>query len=463
LKASYLFYVVLFITIQFSCIIDDEVVSDNPEYQLSFSTDTIAFDTVFTSLGSITKRFMVRNPNPKALIIEEIYVGDGLESPYRITVAGNETNFVENQHILGNDSLMVLVTVSIDPSDNSIPFIVRDSIVFITNGNLQDVKLQSWGQNAHFMGDSILSCDTKWIPDIPYFLHGSILVDSLCELTIEKGVQVFSSFNTFIFIKGSLIVEGHQSERVLFRNERLEQQYENIPGQWGGIVFLEGSKNNCIEYTDIRNMQYGVRLGSPDNDTIPDLILKHVRIENSAIGGIMAFTSDLFAENTLINTSAGYVVGNFAGGNYTYNHCTIANYPINYFSGQAALVITDNIDLEDGSSISEPIFVNLLNSIVWGYLDEEIVLDSNLENELNVYSRNSILKTSLDIFEGDGNFLNTETDFMQFNNVVQYDYTPDSLSPAIDNAMESDALSDLFGQQRDSLPDIGAIEYIFNK
>jgi hypothetical protein len=463
LKTSYLFYLILFIIIQFSCTTDDEVISDNPDFQLSFSTDTVSFDTVFTTLGSITKRFMVRNPNPNALIIEKIFVGDGPESPYAITVAGNETDIVENKHILGNDSLLVLVSVTIDPSDNTMPFVVRDSIVFITNGNHQDVKLQSWGQNAHFIGDSILSCDTKWVSDKPYFLHGSILVDSLCELTIEKGVRVFSSFNTFIFIKGSLIVNGEQSERVLFRNERLEQKYENIPGQWGGIIYLEGSKNNYIEYADIRNMQYGVRLGSPDNDTIPDLILKHVRIENSAIGGITAFTSDLLAENTLINTSAGYVVGNFAGGNYTYNHCTMANYPINYFSAQAALVITDNIDLEDGSSITEPLSVNLLNSIVWGYLDEEIALDSNLEDELKVYSRNSIFKTSLDIFEGDGNFLNTETDFMQFNNVVQYDYTPDSLSPAIDNAMESNALIDLFGQQRDSLPDIGAIEYIFNK
>ena len=96
---------------------------------------------------------MVRNPNPNALIIEKIFVGDGLESPYAITVAGNETDIVENQHILGNDSLLVLVSVTIDPSDNTMPFVVRDSIVFITNGTHQDVKLQSWGQNAHFIGD----------------------------------------------------------------------------------------------------------------------------------------------------------------------------------------------------------------------------------------------------------------------------------------------------------------------
>jgi len=462
LKTSYILYLVLFIIIQLSCTTEDEIISDNPDYQLTFSSDTITFDTVFTSLGSVSKRLMVHNPNPNALIIEKIYVGNGMESPYSITVGGKESNFIENQHILGNDSLLVLVSVTIDPTAASLPFVVRDSIVFITNDNLQNVKLQSWGQNAHFLGDSILSCETTWIPDLPYFLFGSILVDSLCTLTIEKGVQVYSSFDTYIFIKGSLSINGTADERVLFRNERLEPKYENVPGQWGGIIFLEGSKNNFIEYADIRNVQYGIRLGTPDNDTIPDLILKHVRIENSATGGIMAFTSDLIAENTLVNTSAGFTVGNIAGGNYTYNHCTIVNYPIDFFSGQSSLVMTDNLDLDDGNTITEPLNIKIFNSIIWGYLDEEVIVNVELADEFKLLSQNSIFKTSLDIFEGEGNFISTETDFMQFANIENYDYTPDSLSPAVDNAIGSEMLIDLFENQRDSLPDIGAIEYLFN-
>jgi len=460
LKSGFILLVITIVLFQFSCKTEDEVISDNPGYYLSFSNDTISFDTIFTSLGSVTKRLIVRNPNPNALNIEKIYVGHGQESPYTITVSGNVSNWVENQLILGHDSLLVLVSVTIDPSDETIPFIVRDSIVFETNGNIQDIKLQSWGQNAHFLGDSILSCNSIWTPDLPYFLYGSILVDSLCELTVEKGVRVFSSFDTFIFIKGTFRVNGEPQERVIFRNERFEQHYENLPGQWGGILFLEGSNNNRIEYTDIRNMQYGIRIGSPDNDTIPDLVLKHVRIENSAIAGIAAYTSDLLAENTLINTSAGYVIGNFAGGNYTYNHCTFANYPVNFFIGQPVLIVTDYIDLDDGTQISDRIILNLLNSIVWGYHEEEIVLNFIRPNESDLGARNSILKTSLNIFEGEGNFLSINKDFMQFNDVENYDYAPDSLSPAINNALGSTILDDLYGQQRDSLPDIGAIEYI---
>jgi hypothetical protein len=463
LRTSLVIYILFFIVIQFSCTTEEEIISDNPNDHLSFSTDTITFDTVFTSLGSVSKRFLVRNSNANALIIDKIFVGGGQDSPYKIAIAGNETNIVENQHILGNDSLLILVSVVIDPSDEDLPFVVRDSIVFITNGNIQDIKLQSWGQNANFLGDSVLACDMDWNSDRPYYLYGSILVDSLCTLTIEKGTQIFSSFDSFIFIKGSLITQGTSEERVLFRNERLDPEYADIPGQWGGIIFLEGSHNNLMEFTDIRNVQYGVRLGTPDQDTIPDLLLKHVRIENSAVAGITAYTSDLKAENTLVNTSTGYVVGNFAGGHYIYNHCTFANYPINFVSGQAALILTDQVELEDGSTITDPLNIQILNSIVWGTLEEEIVTELYLEDQSRVYTENSIFKTSLNIFEGEGTFLSNETDFMLFKDIDEYDYTPDSLSPAIDNAKSSDVFTDLFGQQRDSLPDIGAIEYLTNE
>lgn len=462
MRTSYLLYLIFFIAIQLSCTKEDEILSFDPELKLTFSTDTVSFDTVFTSLGSVSKRFMVRNPNPNALNISEIYLGGGDDSPYSITVSGLTSNIIENQRILGNDSLMVLVTVQIDPSEESLPFVIRDSIVFITNENIQDIKLQSWGQNAHFIGDVIIGCDSYWPSDLPYFLYGSILIDSLCTLTIEKNVQVFSSFNTFIFVAGSLLANGEPDERIVFRNERLEEEYSNIPGQWGGFIFLQGSQSNVMEYTDIRNVQYGIRLGTPDQDSIPDLVLRNVRIENSAVAGIAAFNSDLQAENTLINTSTGYVIGNFAGGNYSYNHCTIANYPVAFFSGEAACVLTDNLDLEDGSIIQNPLNVRIQNTIIWGLIDEEIIVNLEDSEGSIVYTQNSILKTSLDIFEGDNVFLSTESDFMQFSDVQNYDYTPDSLSPAIDQALGSTILEDLFGVERDSVPDIGAIEYLLN-
>ncbi len=42
--------------------------------------------------------------------------------------------------------------MNINPGDADLPFIVTDSIVFETNGNIQDVDLVAWGgQNANFI------------------------------------------------------------------------------------------------------------------------------------------------------------------------------------------------------------------------------------------------------------------------------------------------------------------------
>jgi hypothetical protein len=106
--------------------------------------------------------------------------------------------------------------------------------------------------------------------------------------------------------------------------------------------------------------------------------------------------------------------------------------------------------------------ISISNTIIWGDLEEEIIVDLLQPDQSYIQTRNSILKTSLDIFEGDGTFLSTESDFVQFKDIYNYDYTPDSLSPAIDNALGSEMEYDLFGLQRDSLPDIGAIEYLLN-
>ena len=50
----------------------DDHYSTNPTYRLSFSTDTLAFDTIFSTIGSTTRQFMIYNKNSEPLSIESI-------------------------------------------------------------------------------------------------------------------------------------------------------------------------------------------------------------------------------------------------------------------------------------------------------------------------------------------------------------------------------------------------------
>ena len=61
------------IALQFiSCEGLDEDYATNPNLRLSFSVDTLSFDTVFTNIGSATKSFMIYNHNDKPLLISNI-------------------------------------------------------------------------------------------------------------------------------------------------------------------------------------------------------------------------------------------------------------------------------------------------------------------------------------------------------------------------------------------------------
>jgi len=55
---------------------------------LNFSTDTIFFDTVFTSVGSVTKRMLVYNENNSKLMISSISLAGGNKSNFTINVDG---------------------------------------------------------------------------------------------------------------------------------------------------------------------------------------------------------------------------------------------------------------------------------------------------------------------------------------------------------------------------------------
>jgi hypothetical protein len=438
-----------------SCEPREQQITINPSAKLKFSQDTVIFDTVFTSLGSTTKRFMVYNDDINAVNISSIKTIDPF-SPYTLTVNGQSGNMFENFRLLGKDSMLILVEVLIDPMDEDLPFIVEDLIEFETNQNLQSINLVAWGQDANFLSDSILNCQTTWTAERPYVIYNSVLVDSLCQLTVEPGTRIYSHVGSSIFVKGRIDVRGEADNRVVFKNDRLEEKYLNAPGQWEGIFFLTGSKDNQIKYADIRNANYGIWLGTPDNDTIPDLSLDGVVIENMSRSGLLGFTSDLYAVNTLINNCAEFCVANLAGGNYTYNHCTFANYSVTFFRENPVLAITDNLLLGDQSLLVEDIKLRMTNTIVWGDFDNEMILNNEGGADFDVLITSSIIRTTDQDLDGNGNLLNSDPFFID---PIEYNYRLDSLSPAIDTGLMSEIMHDLDGKNRDQNPDIGSFEW----
>ncbi len=65
----------------------------SPTATLNFSSDTILFDTVFTTAGSATKQLRVINPYRQKIRISKIYLEGGNVSPYILNVDGVSGKF----------------------------------------------------------------------------------------------------------------------------------------------------------------------------------------------------------------------------------------------------------------------------------------------------------------------------------------------------------------------------------
>lgn len=442
----------------FACDPVEEEITTAQEARLTFSEDTVIFDTLFSSVTSITKRLRVFNGNKNAINISRMFLGKGDASEYTITVNGERNTSFQNEIILGNDSLLILVNVTVDSRNENLPFIVKDSVIFESNGNSDHVKLVSWGQDAIFLNSEVIDCNTTWTADRPYVIYNLALVDSLCTLNVDPGTRIFIDNEASLFVKGSLKINGTLDNNVIIRNTRLDAKFDIAPGQWDGIYYLEGSFDNSIEHAVISNGSNGLRLGTPDNDDEFDLTIGNTTIEHMSISGIQAFTSDVRAYNTVIYDCGEFVVGNFLGGTYEYEHCTFVNDPTSFFRQDPSFQFSDNIVAEDNALLVADLNLRIANSILWGTEDDEIIISLSGESNVLLDVQNNIIRTTDATYQDLGNIVSSEDDFPGFFEKFLFDYQIDSLANARDKGSNIGIDLDILGTERDEMPDFGAYE-----
>ena len=102
----------------FSCKKNTDFSSDS-SLRLEFSTDTVAFDTVFTEIGSSTHKLMIYNKNSKNLKINSIYLRGGNASPFKINLDGVSGSQFYDKEIYDNDSLYTFIKATINPNEQN--------------------------------------------------------------------------------------------------------------------------------------------------------------------------------------------------------------------------------------------------------------------------------------------------------------------------------------------------------
>ncbi|MFT6849446.1 MAG: hypothetical protein ACJATA_000242 [Sphingobacteriales bacterium] len=437
------------------------IVSDDPSFKLNFSEDTVFFDTVFTTVGSTTQRFKIFNPNKQAVRISKINLGGGSTSPFRLNVDGLSGKLIKDLEIAGEDSAFVFTEVTIDPTPGSMPFVVSDSIQFETNGNLQQVQLVSWGQNANFLRDSILPCNTTWTSELPYVIYNSVLVNSGCRLNIEKGARIYNHKGSSIFVLGTISAQGTRNDSIIFQTDRLEKYLDDEPGQWNGIHFLRGSLNNFMNYTVVKNALIGLRVDSlpVDGSANFNLQIYNSTIKHHQIAGILGITGRIRGFNNLIYNCGQFAIAGLLGGAYDFRHNTIGNFNFLFNRKDPSLVLTDNFDTGTELLVSDltGIFVN---NIIWGSLKNEISINNDGGTTPILAFDYNIIRTEDSLFNNTTNFINEDPLFI---NAFEENYHLDSLSPAREKGVDITVQSSFLVRDKDQVvrkdpPSIGCFE-----
>jgi hypothetical protein len=357
--------ILLLVLLLLSC--RKEAFTSDPSARLQGPADTLRFDTVFASAGSVTRTVKLFNHNREGLRIASVRLAGGDASPFRINADGQPGPEIRDLEVAAGDSTYLFITVRINPSSNRLPFVVRDSIEISYNGNLQKIRLEAYGQNARFLRGHIVDETETWDNSLPYVILDGLLVAEGATLEVPAGTQVYFHADAPLLVEGTLQVKGgaDSADRVVFRSDRLDAPYRDFPAGWPGIVFRASSSNNLIRYARILNAYQAVALQEPAPGSGPKLRLEQTEIDNAYDAGILAVHSSLEAENLLVS-NCGKNVQLVQGGTYSFTHCTLAAYANTFLQHKDPVLFVSNYLNVNNVLESRALDAVFRNCIIWG-------------------------------------------------------------------------------------------------
>ena len=363
--------------------------------QLDFSCDTMAFDTVFTQMGTTTRQFKVYNHSHHAVRIQEVTLRQGRDSRFRLNVDGDTSMVARNVDLAAGDSIFVFVRANINPNLQTEPFLIEDAVLFRFSDGEQQLPLTAYGRNAvyHIPTDtirrrdgtievdmfgnpyaySVIDCE-HWRHDLPHVIFGYAVVDSRQTLRLQEGDEVYFASDAVLWVYDSatLDIRGSDQRPVLLTSLRHDGWYDRLPGQWGYLWLSRGSKDNYIDHAVVENGYMGIAIDSCSNDN-PTLHISNTQVRNHTLAGFRCNTAYVVGENLLVTNCGVATAALQYGGWYDFSGCTFANY-WRYDSRTVPSVLVSNYYDDEASNIRYvwPMQTTLIDCIIYGTLSQEL-------------------------------------------------------------------------------------------
>lgn len=452
--------------------------------ELRFSADTLTFDTVFTAEGSFTAAVKIFNPQDQKIVISSVRLQNGAASFFRLNVDGFPGNEVKNLEVAANDSIYVFATVKIDPTSENSPFFIEDKLIATLNGNDFSIPVTAYGQNAHYVIGTPqvpyhFTRDTVFATDKPYVFRWGAWIDPGVTVTIPGKSRIYMHQYTRLVVDGTLKVMGTATDSVVFQGDRLDRAYfgyEGYPGEWGGIYINSRSKGSELHYTTLKNGGNSALGAVPAiievyvdsvGGSVPQLLMDGVTIQNSIGYGVAAYGGSIKAQNCLVHTCGAPAVALLLGGNYQLDNCTFVNYgsdKVAHVENPSLVLLNYYKASTDSPLLPGAMNATLRNCVVYGSLQNEVVIDSVDLAPCSVALQNCVLKVDPNTvrpwvvqssvqYNADPMFEKTETE--------KWNFRVKSGSPLIDAGVDIPSITqDLAGKSRRNGPqDIGAYEF----
>lgn len=391
-RLVYVFYLAVIPWFSISCEKESFKVDDGG-VKLEFSTDTLTFDTVFTTVGTTTRIVTIYNRSSDNLKLSTVTLSGGVASHFRMNVDGDTSLVARDIEIEAGDSIFIFVQANINPTDATMPFVVEDAIVF-SNG--QRVVLTAWGRNAIYHrilpSDStwftVIDCE-NWNHTLPHvFIDPAAVLDGH-TLTLRNGDELYFYDDAMLIIDSNahLRVQGTEDAPVLFTSMRHDGWYDYLPGQWQTIWFYNYSIGNVIDHAVIENGTCGLRCYPGSQLTVSNTVIR-----NMSDCGIVGQAATITGRNLLVYDCLADVTV-LRGGSYDFRNCTFANY-WSYTARQIECIVLSNNEIRGGEVLGGDLLkADFRDCIIWGTYQKEFLL-SELEGFTMNYNLNlhSIVK-----------------------------------------------------------------------
>ena len=356
-----------------SCIEDEEFVWSERAC-LSFSEDTINFNTVISGSPSFTQTLWIYNEDDKNIIIPRVRLLMNDSSVFRINIDGMSVSQAEahDVEIRSKDSLCIFVDAFAPTTENAEPVEIKDQLIFVLNDGVeQRVQLLVKSQSVNPITRWFVDADTVLSANRPYHVKDTLCVMPDVTLTLDPGVVMLFQSNAVFEIRGHLIANGTCLNQVVFRGDRFDdmfknQPYDRVSGQWQGLHFTTSSYGNELHHVDLHSARTAVLCDSSNTEK-EKILIENSIIHNNSQDGLCFINVNTRVGNSQISNCGGNCV-TIIGGRHEFTHATLAQfYP---FALHGTALYFTNVNNELRCPLHA---LNFTNSIITGSSGDEIM------------------------------------------------------------------------------------------